>query len=291
MLAERFLDLVCYVQPKEYKPPKAGRIIQLDLEYALATSSRLEKDMNLLIPVVDFSLSKEEQAKAYQKRDLVQTSLTSPEFWYYKLVNWLAGVVNDIVEFGIMTAATNDTRDRIRSSIKMVLTALESQTNEFLLMPESHHSKIYGFHGFAALHAMGMLRETIIVFKHTVKYLTIVSEKAKNVDKLRSQVELAWLAPELKKMAAAATSSETSIKGRIKQLQGYLDNVDGWRERLCDWVFEEYATAIDQDKIFRNETCEKMKVMIPKEYAEKWADSIRDSWQDLIGGWVAVKFE
>lgn len=291
LLAERFLDLVCYVQPKEYKPPKAGRIIQLDLEYALATSSRLEKDMNLLIPVVDFSLSKEEQAKAYQKRDLVQTSLTSPEFWYYKLVNWLAGVVNDIVEFGIMTAATNDTRDRIRSSIKMVLTALESQTNEFLLMPESHHSKIYGFHGFAALHAMGMLRETIIVFKHTVKYLTIVSEKAKNVDKFRSQVELAWLAPELKKMAAAATSSETSIKGRIKQLQGYLDNVDGWRERLCDWVFEEYATAIDQDKIFRNETCEKMKVMIPKEYAEKWADSIRDSWQDLIGGWVAVKFE
>ncbi|KAI1088239.1 N-acetyltransferase B complex non catalytic subunit-domain-containing protein [Rostrohypoxylon terebratum] len=291
LLAERFLDLVCYVQPKEYKPPKAGRIIQLDLEYAFATSSRIERDINFLIPVVDLSLSEEEQAKVLRQQELARTSLTSSELSYYNVVSGLATVVNDIIESGIITAATNDTRDRIRSSIKRVLTVLELQTSDFLMMPENLHSKLYGFHGFAALHAMGMLRETIIAFKHTANYLTIVLEKAKNVDKLRSQAELAWLAPELKKMAAAVTSSEKSVRDRIKLLQRYLDNVDGWRERLCDWVFGEYATLHDQDKIFKDETSTKMKSMIPKDYAESWADGIRDSWQDLIGGWTAVKFE
>ncbi|KAI1205294.1 N-acetyltransferase B complex non catalytic subunit-domain-containing protein [Annulohypoxylon truncatum] len=291
LLSERFFDLVSYAQPKEYKPPKAGRVIQLDLEYALATSARLEKDMRTLMPLLDPSLSEKEQAKLNRQQERIRTSLTSPELWYHSIIHRLASLVKEIVESGILKGATNDTRDRIRSAIKETIEELELQTNDFLVMPENIHSKLYGFHGFAALHAMGMLRETVIIFKHTTNYLTTVSEKAKNVDKLRSQAELAWLAPELKKMMTAAASSEKSVKDRIKLLQSYLDNVDGWRDRLCDWVFGEYATVRDEDKEFKNHVCEEMRSIVPKENAEKWADDIGDSWRELIKGWAAVKFD
>ncbi|KAI1461793.1 N-acetyltransferase B complex non catalytic subunit-domain-containing protein [Annulohypoxylon moriforme] len=291
LLAERFLDLVCYVQPKEYKPQKSGRIIQLDWEYALATSSRLEKDMGTLMPTIDSSLSEGEQAQQAEQQELVRKSLTSSELWYHSIVHMLASVVKDVVGCGILKAPTNDARNRIRTTMKEVLEGLELQTDDFLAVPQNLHSKLYGFHGFAALHAMGMLRETIIAFKHTVNYLTIASEKAKTADKLRSQAELAWLAPELKKMTAAVANSENSVKGRIKQLQSYLDNTDGWRGRLCDWAFGEYATVLDEDKKFKNLVCEKMKLIVPKDNAEKWADDIGDSWRELIKGWAVVKFD
>ncbi|KAI2464958.1 N-acetyltransferase B complex non catalytic subunit-domain-containing protein [Annulohypoxylon bovei var. microspora] len=291
LLAERFLDFVCYVQPKEYKPLKAGRIIQLDWECALATSSYLERDMRTLMPIVDLGLSETEKAKLNQQQEMVRASLTSSELWYHRIVHRLASVVKNIVGSGIVKAPTNDVRDRIRLAIKETVDGLELQTNDFLAVPENLHSKLHGFHGFAALHAMGMLRETVIVFKHTVNYLTIASEKAKNADKLRSSAELAWLAPELKKMAAAAVSSENSIKNRIKQLRIYLDNTDGWRDRLCDWVFGEYATVLDEDKQFKKEVCEKMKAIVPKENAEIWADGVGDSWRELIKGWAVVKFD
>ncbi|KAI0890763.1 N-acetyltransferase B complex non catalytic subunit-domain-containing protein [Annulohypoxylon maeteangense] len=291
LLAERFLDLVCYVQPKEYKPPKAGRVIQLDWEYALATSSRLEKDMRTLMPTIDSSLSEKEQVEQFRQQELVAKSLTSSELWYHGIVRRLASMVKDIVGSGILKAPTNDSRDRIRSTIEEILRGLEMQTNDFLAVPQSHHSKLHGFHGFAALHAMGMLRETIIVLKHTVNYLTITSEKAKTVDKLRSQAELAWFTPELRKMTAAVAVSEKSVKTRISQLQGYLDNMDGWRDRLCDWVFGKYAIVVDNEKEFKNEVCQKMQAIVPKDNAEKWTDDIGNSWRELIKGWAIVKFD
>ncbi|KAI1412506.1 N-acetyltransferase B complex non catalytic subunit-domain-containing protein [Hypoxylon sp. FL1857] len=289
LLAERFLDLVSYVQPKEYKSSKVGQLMQFDWEYAHATSSCLEKDMRVVLAISD-SNHAEKKADLDRRRE-VNLSLTSSEVWYHGIVHGLANTVRAVIGSGIIKMSTNETRDHVRLIIKEVLEALNGQTDDFLAVPGNFHSKLYALHGFAALHAMGMLRETIIAVKQTVNYLFIASDKARNADKLRSSAELAWLTPELKKLAAAAVESENTIKARIKLLKDYLGNVDGWRDRLCDWVLNDYATVYDEDKDFKKEICEKMKAAIPKANVEVWADSVGESWRDLMKGWTAVRFE
>ncbi|KAI1390382.1 N-acetyltransferase B complex non catalytic subunit-domain-containing protein [Hypoxylon trugodes] len=277
LLAERFLDLVCYVQPKEYKPSKAGHILQLDWEYALSTSSNLERDMYTILR---------------GRQETIKVSLTSAEYWYYTAMWKLATVVKGVLKHNIMSASDGPNREQTRILIQLALEALEEQTKDFLVVPENLHSKVYAFHGFASLHAMGMLRETILAVKHTANYLTLASDKAKNSDKTRSSVDLAWLAPELKKMIAAAAESENTIKARVKLLRAYLDKVDGWRDRLCDWVFGDYyVTPYDQNADFKKEVTKNLKAAIPKANAELWADSIGESWRELMKGWVTVKFE
>ncbi|XXG96971.1 hypothetical protein Hte_003264 [Hypoxylon texense] len=61
----------------------------------------------------------------------------------------------------------------------------------------------------------------------------------------RSSSEMAWLASELKKITAAVVGSESVIKSRQKLLKTYLNDVDGWRDRLCDWTFGENTTPYE----------------------------------------------
>ncbi|KAI1477745.1 N-acetyltransferase B complex non catalytic subunit-domain-containing protein [Daldinia eschscholtzii] len=291
LIAERFLDLVCYVQPKEYKPSKAGQIAQLDWKYASATSSHLEEEMRGLLALGDKGLLDQEKVDVAKLRDSVRGSYTTPEYWYYGIIWRLANAVRSILGHGFLSTSTNETRGLDRFLIKGIINNLEDQTQDFLEVPENIHSKIYAFHGFAALHAMGMLRESILAVKYTTNYLTSISEKLKNTDKARANTELAWLAPELKKMNAAAAESENKIKARIKLLKDYLSNVDGWRDRICDWVFGDYTTAYDKDPEFKQEVASKIKAVIPKANGELWADKVGESWRELMNGWAAVRFD
>ncbi|XXG93776.1 hypothetical protein Hte_000025 [Hypoxylon texense] len=291
LLAERFLDFVCYVQPKEYKPSKVGQIIQLDLQYAVTTLANIKGDMKTLLGVADVKLSEDEKSEFAQQREKALTSLTGPEACYYNLVWRLSDIVVDVLGIRTSSAPTNELRERIRYHVEELTQALDGQTSNFLAVPEGVQSKIHGFHGFGALHAMGMLRESALAVKHTASYLATISEKVKNIDKTRSSTEMAWLAPELKKMAAAAAGSESVIKGRIKLLKTYLNDVDGWRDRLCDWTFGEYTTSYEPDQEFKKEMSEKLKAVVPKANAEVWADHVGESWRQLMKGWAAVKFD
>ncbi|KAF3055755.1 hypothetical protein GL218_06841 [Daldinia childiae] len=291
LIAERFLDFVCYVQPKEYKPSKVSQVAQVDWKYAFATSSHLEEEMRALLAIGDKGLPEDEKIKLGELRESVRSSFTTPEYWYYGIVWRLANAMKSILRHGFLSASTNETRDFNRFFIKDILDNLEGQTKDFLEVPENIHSKIYAFHGFAALHAMGMLRESILAVKYATNYLTSISEKLKNADKSRASAELAWLAPELKKMTAAAIESENTIKARIKLLKDYLGNVDGWRDRLCDWVFGDYTAVYDEDPEFKKEVASKIRDAIPKANGELWADKVGESWRELMKGWAAVRFD
>lgn len=293
LLAERFLDFICYAQPKEYKPSKAGQVIQLDLQYAFATCSHLQKDMQTLLGIADSKLSEEEKKAFSRQQEMALASLTSPEIWYYRIVWRLAEVVKNVLGLKTNPAPASEVRDYIRVHTKEVTENLGEQTTNFLAVPNSFQSELHGFHGFGALHAMGMLRESALAVKHTVNYLTVTAEKVKNVDKTRSSSasDLAWLAPELKKMAAAAAESENTIKARIKMLKGFVGDADGLQDRLCEWTFGDHTAAHEHDKEFKQEVREKLQGIVPKTDAEGWADQVGDSWRELIRGWAAVKFD
>ncbi|KAI1773900.1 N-acetyltransferase B complex non catalytic subunit-domain-containing protein [Hypoxylon cercidicola] len=291
LLAERFLDFVCYVQPKEYKPSKAGQIIQLDLQVAVVTCANLKEDMKVLLGIANVKLSEEDKAKLARQRERALAALTKPESCYYNIVWRLAEMVVNVLGAKTISVSPNELRDRVRCQIEELTEVLSGQTSNFLAVPHNLRSKIHGFHGFGALHAMGMLRESTLAVKHTASYLATASEKVKNIDKTRPATEMAWLAPELKRMTAAAAESETMIKARIKRLKSYLDDVDGWRDRLCDWTFGEYITHREDDREFKKEMSEKLKAVVPKANAEVWADHVGDSWRQLMKGWAAVKFD
>lgn len=280
------------MQPKEYKPSKIGQVIQLDLQYAVTTLANIKGDMKTLLGIADAKLSEEEKHRLAHQREKALASLTGPEAYYYNIVWRLSDLVVDVLGTRTSSASPNELRDRIRSHVEELTQVLDAQKSNFLAVPESVRSKIHGFHGFGALHAMGMLRESVLAVKYTASYLATVSEKAKNIDKARSSNEMAaWLAPELKKMTAAAAESEGVIKNRIKLLKSYLDDVDGWRDRLCDWTFGEYATAYEPDQEFKKEMSSKLKAVVPKANAEVWADHVGESWRQLMKGWAAVKFD
>lgn len=287
------MDFVCYVQPKEYKPSKPKQVVQMDLDYAVSTCTQMTQDMKNLLGVPDEKLSDEEKTelKYQSQRQKALQSLTGPEFRYHSIVLQLSVVIKTVLEAKANSASPNELRDKLRDQVGELTDALSSQTANFVAVPESIQSKVHGFHGFGAMHAMGMLRESALAVKHTANYLATASEKIKNTDKARSSSEYACLPAELKKMTAAATESENAIKTRIKLLKTYLNDVDGWRDRLRDWTFGEYDYAYERDREFKKEVTEILKSVIPTAHVEKWADHVGESWRELMKGWAAVKFD
>ncbi|OTB06218.1 hypothetical protein M426DRAFT_318967 [Hypoxylon sp. CI-4A] len=281
LLSEHFFDTVSSIQAKEYKPSKASHVLQLEWQAMITTFSALESQMALLLTVRENETgSTRRPAKRY---------LTLSETYYHTII-WKLTKIVQLVFQGIFAVTFNDTRDSIRSSINNITSWVETQTTDFSAVPENN-SKADAFYGFAALHSMGMLRETILAVRQTVTFLAAASERAKNTDKTRASLELAWLAPELKKMTAAATVSENTIKARIKSLRDYLDNADGWSDRFCDLVLAECDTTDREDKKFKDEFTEQLKAIIPKSNIAAWADEIGGSWREVIKGWTAVKFD
>ncbi|KAL7628514.1 hypothetical protein AAE478_000029 [Parahypoxylon ruwenzoriense] len=291
LLAERFLDFVCYVQPKEYKPSKAGQVIQLDWEYALAASTDLHKKLGALLSINDPE-SPEEANELSCRLEEVAKSLTGPEASYYIMLWELSRLVKRVLKHIITSPSTGKSRDLISSVVNDVLGNFDSQNSNFLMpINESVGSKVHIFQGFVDLHAMGMMRESILAVKYTANYLTLALDKAKNTDKARASADGAWLVTELKKMTAAALEAENTIKYRVKLLKSSLDNIDGWRNRLRDWTFGDYTGIYDQKREWKKSMGERMAAAIPKTTVEKWIDEVGESWRELMKGWAVVKFD
>ncbi|KAI1638476.1 N-acetyltransferase B complex non catalytic subunit-domain-containing protein [Biscogniauxia mediterranea] len=273
ILAERFIDIVCNGQAKEYKPAKSAQAIRLHWEHTMSACSKIREDMSL-----------------FYTEDSIESNLTEPEHWYFRIVWDLADILKIVLEHGIMSTATSEFREDAKSRIKQVLGDLETQSQEFLIMPKHIPSKIHTLHGIAGLHAMGMLRESALVVKHTALYLTAAFDRVKVVDKSRASNEATWLASDLKKMTAAAAEAEGIIKSRIKLLNERL-NAPGWMDRVEDWTFGDYGTAYDPTKSTKQKVAEGLRKFMPQSSTEEWAVTLTDSWRNNLQGWSMVKFD
>ncbi|KAI5927515.1 N-acetyltransferase B complex non catalytic subunit-domain-containing protein [Camillea tinctor] len=273
ILAERFVDIVCNGQVKEYKPAKSAQIIQSEWQHTMAACNRIREDMGL-----------------FYTNDSIEPELTEPENWYFRIVWDLADILNIALQHGVMSTATSESREGTKSRIKQVLEDLEAQSQEFLIMPKHIPSKIHTFHGVAGLHAMGMLRESALVVKNTALYLIAAFDRIKVVDKSRASNEATWLVSDLRKMVAAATKAEGIIKSRVKLLNERL-NTTGWMDRVEDWTFGDYGTAYDPEKVTKQKVAEGLRKFVPRAQIEEWTLGITDSWRDNLRGWSSIKFD
>ncbi|KAI5859611.1 N-acetyltransferase B complex non catalytic subunit-domain-containing protein [Durotheca rogersii] len=290
LLAERLLDFVCYVQPKEYKPSRAGQLVQLDWEYALATSGHLHENLGIILGIKKPE-SPEDDAYLEGQQDRAAKSLTGPEASYYVLLWELSRIVNLVLKH-ITLPLTSESREHIGAGVRGVVENFNNQAANFLTpIYEGIESKVHIFHGFVDLHAMGMQRESILAVKYTVNYLTLALDKIRSADKTRASNEGGWLLAELKKMAAAAAGSENALKSRIKMLKGSLEDLDGWKSRLHDWTFGDYAGMYDENREWKKTMGQRMRSAISEATVDAWSDEVGLSWQDLMKGWAAVKFD
>lgn len=277
--AERFIDLVSYIQPRDYKPSKVGIILQADQKFA--------SDMSIHVGRLVEEVLKE-------------TELTLPEVHYYRIILKLSKLVVDLLSlYCLVPQPSADSRTVIESSIKDVLVELKEQSRNFLDVPATYTSKLRGFHGFVALHAMGMLRESALVIKLTASYLTAAMDKVKAADKVsRSHAEMTWASNQLKTLTTEAAAAEKQIEHRIKGLKELVQG-GGWIDRLHAWTFADstHYTSLESREVmkmqkeFRESLATDLKSAIGGNAAfERWAGTVVESWQDLVNGWSAVKF-
>jgi hypothetical protein len=216
--------------------------------------------------------------------------LTDPETWYFRVVTELTKFVKLLLEHVLLKSSTKQAREEILAVVKRTLMILGYQTEDFLSVPNGIHAKMHTLHGVAAMHAMGMLRESSLATKNTVQYVLTALDRIKATDKPRGANEVAWLSPELKKLSTASTLADTQMKDRITKLTGNL-HTSGWVDRLEDWAFGDDAVLFEADSDFKRNMMNGLAEVIPKESCEAWAIDVADSWRDVVKGWTAVKFD
>ncbi len=312
LLAERFIDLVSYVQPKDLKPSRPGQVFQLDRKYAMETSVNIECEIQ-------------------QAFTGGEENLTSPEIYYYRLILKLAKLTTDLLTYynnitNNNTNSTNNTNntnsdpaspppdDRaiLESSVNDVLAVLQEQAADFLEIPANYRSKLRAFHGFVALHAMGMLRESALAAKLTASCLTATLDKAKTLENTNKTARASssstttsttawatWATGQLRSLTTEATAAERQIEQRVRALRDLVQD-GGWVERLHGWTFAEATPfshrafesgELEKDKEFRESVAKTLHDAIGGDAAfEAWAGRVVESWKDLVAGWCAVKF-
>ncbi|KAI1110523.1 N-acetyltransferase B complex non catalytic subunit-domain-containing protein [Nemania sp. NC0429] len=280
LLAERFLDLVCYIQPKDFKPSKTVQVLQIDWQAAASSCKKLHKNLDAFL-----------YGEGHDEDDL-----TGPETWFFRTVAELAKLVTLVLETVLPASSTKAAREDILAVIRRILAIMDYHIHDFLSAPAGllagAPAKLHTFHSVAALHAMGMLRESTLAVKYTVQHVTLALERVKAIDKPRGVSEAAWLIPETKKLAAAAVAADAKIKARVAKLTESL-HTSGWVDCLVGW-----ALGGDGDGVgnaanggFAGATAQKLALFIPEDAREVWAADIADSWRDVVKGWAAVRLE
>lgn len=279
-MAERFLDLVCYVQPKDFKPSKTTQLLQVDWQAAASSCRNLHKHLDAFL-----------YGEGHDEDDL-----TGPETWYFRTVTELAKLVKLVLETVLPASSTKSAREDILAVIRRTLTIMDYHIHDFLSapagLPAGAPTKMHTFHRVAALHAMGMLRESTLAVKHTVQHVTTALDRVKAVDKSRGTSEAAWLIPEAKKLSAAAGAADAKIKDRVAKLTESL-HTSGWVDCLVNWTLggggDDVVYAADER--FRGAVARELARFIPEDAREIWAMDIADSWRDVMKGWAAIRLD
>ncbi|KAI1329227.1 hypothetical protein F5Y16DRAFT_367078 [Xylariaceae sp. FL0255] len=278
ILAEHFIDFVCYVQTKDLKPQKASQMALGDCQAAALICDDLHSKIEKLIG----------------DRPAFANGLGFPEQFYFWLVNELTNLTKLVLRQDMTPTPDKELKQQISQAFKMVHRIMELQTSYFFTPPVGlPSSRIHTLHGVAALHAMGMLRESSLLIKHTYNFLTAVLDRTKQTEKARGVYEASvWMIPEIKKMGINAGIADVKMKNRVRQLNESLAK-SGWVDRILDWTVT--CTYRDreheQNRAFLSGICDLLTEAVPQDHREVWANTIADSWRDVAKGWLAVKFD
>lgn len=263
--------MICYTQPKDFKPTKIAQILQLDWQAASLSCKSLQKDFDALL-----------YGQGHDANDL-----TTPETWYFAIIADLTRLAQLVLETLPPTPPTKGAKEGVLAVVRRLLATLGYQVQDFLALPNSPDEHMQTLHSTAALHVVGMLRDSTLAVKNTAQFINAAIDRVKSIDKARGTAEAGWLAPETKKLVAAATAADAQMKDRVKTLAEGLQ-ASGWVDRLEAWTFGDADPDADA---FHASVAQKLGGFIPLDAREVWAVEVADSWRDVVKGWGAVKFD
>lgn len=277
-MTERFLDLVCYTQPKDFKPSKTAQLLQADWQAAASSCKNLHKSLDAFL-----------YGEGHNQDDL-----TGPETWHFRTVTELAKLVKLVLETVLSASSTKTARDDILAVIRRTLSIMDYHLHDFLSapagLPAGAPTKMHTLHRMAALHAMGMLRESTLAVRHTAQHITMVLERVKAIDKPCGTSEAAWLIPEVKKLSAAAMAADAKIRDRVAKLTESLHS-SGWVDCLVSWALGGDDVVYTADERFTGAVAQKLAQFVPEDAREIWAMDIADSWRDVMKGWASIRLD
>lgn len=282
LIRERFIDVISYTQPKEYKPAKPSQVLAADMLYALESTEHLLQQLHAVVTAHPHYRSVLTAAE-YHYSGVLEETMTL----YTALVR--ACSPDQQQQQQQQQAAENKTA--AEQTVKAISSLLQDQESD-TLWPLSTSSTASTLAGIADLHALGMLRESTTLAKLAAASVTSYLEKIKVVDKARAVKELAWVEKPLKDLRSACSVVEDKCKARVKSLGAEVGSAN-WQGKVKELVLNTTASEdeLSEEKHFRQQV-----TILVRDCAggdarlREWAATATQSWKEVLGGWASVQY-
>ncbi|KAH9897387.1 N-acetyltransferase B complex non catalytic subunit-domain-containing protein [Xylariomycetidae sp. FL2044] len=287
LLTERFMDLVCYVPTRDYKPPNAGGIQQLNWEYAVTTAGALTSDIEHVECLCPETI----------------WPYTDGEADYLNGVRLLCNIIQFTLNFASPLSDKNKkirVQGEIRKFSHLLLQARVRVSGTATTRYET-------LDAMASLHGVGMMRELVMAIKHTVSYLQLMFHKAMQPGN-RSNPRVAqhyndWIRSELEDLGGIAKKLENCWKNSVSGLRGPVAAVAHWSPQVDRWVLgnatpHEYAhnrapymyvTLLGHQQ-FKTHLARELSSFIREGDIDRYVADLHGSWTELLDGWDKVSW-
>jgi len=280
LIRERFIDVISYTQPKEYKPAKPSQVLATDMLYALESTEHLLQQLHAVV------------ADHQHYRSVV----TAAEYHYTGVLEETMTLYTALIracspEQQQQQQAAED-RSTVEQTAKTISSLLQDQQSDTLwsLSTSSTASMLVGI---ADLHALGMLRESTTLVKLAAASITSYFEKSKVVDKARAAKELAWIEKPLKDLRSTCSAVEDKCKARVKSLGAEVGSAN-WQGKVRELVLDMTAgedELSEEDKHFSQQITTLVRDCAGGDARlREWTATATQSWKELLGGWVSVQY-
>ncbi|CAK7567585.1 MAG: hypothetical protein SEPTF4163_005551 [Sporothrix epigloea] len=253
ILSERFLDIVTFKPPKEYKPSKPVEAVASDRAYVAETLAHLNEDIHGLL----------------HKTADVRARLTSAEWAYYSAVSTLIIYTSTALDSAMAPAINTVLAQSLSASVDLI--------KKKALSASSLNTTSTLFTALSNLHSVGMLRETAIAIRLTVLFLVAYHDR----DLARNRSGISGLPREvlagLDNFKSLATQALADTKAYLKAMKEALSQ-GGLPAKLKDEVLlggegKELEEAVGVDAI------------------EGWAEYILNGWRATLQGWMQAHMD
>lgn len=280
LIRERFIDVISYTQPKEYKPAKPSQALAADMLYALESTEHLLQQLHDVVT-------------GHQH---YRSVLTAAEYHY-------SGVLEETMTLytALVRACSPDQQQQQQAAenksaaeqtVKAISSLLQDQESDTLWsLPTSSTASTLA--GIADLHALGMLRESTTLVKLAAASVTSYLEKTKVVDKARAAKELAWVEKVLKDLRSTCSAVEDKCKARVKSLGAEVGSAN-WQGKVRELVLN---TTTGEDELseevkhFRQQVTTLVRDCAGGDARlREWAATATQSWKEVLGGWASVQY-
>ncbi|KAH7027550.1 N-acetyltransferase B complex non catalytic subunit-domain-containing protein [Microdochium trichocladiopsis] len=309
LIGERFIDIISYAQPKEYKPAKPSQVLAADLLYALEKTEDL---LQQLYAVVNRGSGGSSGSSSSNKP--VRRVLTAAEHSYYGVLEETMTLYAALIRVCSPDHQQQQPLPEIKTSVEQTINSisdlLQDQASDALSALENNNpgqpstTTASTLAGIIDLHALGMLRESTTLIKLAAASVSAALDKIRVVDKARAAAkDLAWIEKPLKDLKATCGAVEDKCKARVKSLAAEVGSVP-WQSKVRELVLAADVAAValgadrgdgdeveEEEKQFRQELTALVRDCASGDARlREWAATVTQSWKELLGGWATVQY-